>query len=216
MNNTDGRRTLWMMRHGALDAEYDGRLVGSLDLPLSEKGRADARNAAGFIASLGRFDHVAASPKLRVRQTVELALASEILHTVNYDPLLRETDFGHWEGLTIAETAEHDKTAFELWRSGAEDFAFPGGESMSEFSGRIAAIREKLISCEAENMLLITHGGIILGLICAFLGLPRNKMAAMKVERGALCRIDVFSGGLGMLTALNIKPGEFSGNRGEK
>ncbi len=206
--NMDGRRILWLMRHGSLDGSYDGRLVGSRDLPLSEQGRGEALNAAGFIARQGAFDLIMASPKLRVRQTVELALPEELRHKVVYDPLLRETDFGDWEGLTIAETAADDPVAFAAWSSGDEDFCFPGGESIGEFNGRVAAIKNMVTDAEADKILIFSHGGIILGLICAFLGLPRNKMVAFKLDRGGLCRIDVFPGGLGALAAFNLKPGE--------
>lgn len=204
------RKILWLMRHGALSDEYHGRLVGSLDLPLSEQGRHDARAAAGFISRQGPFGLIMASPKLRARQTTELALPAELQESVEYDPLLRETDFGAWEGLSIAEIAERYPEQYGFWSAENLDFAFPGGESMGSFVDRLTVLKEKIVAAEADKILMIAHGGIILGLLCAFLDLPRRKMVAFKLDRGALCRIDIFPGGLGALAVFNLKPGDFN------
>mgnify|MGYP001273068033 CR=1 FL=1 len=204
------RRILWLMRHGALAAEHDGKLVGASDLPLSQRGIDDVQTASTFLIRQGPFGTILASPKLRVRQTVDAVLTPELRHDVVFDPVLSETDFGAWEGLTIAEAARRDPECFAAWASGRDEFTFPGGESMTSFNARIAALKDRLVADAAEKMLLFTHGGVILGLLCAFLGLPRNKMVAFKLERGALCRIDIFPGGLGALVAFNLKPGDFA------
>ncbi|MDD3117717.1 MAG: histidine phosphatase family protein [Victivallales bacterium] len=202
-------KTVWLMRHGSLPSECDGRLIGRTDVPLAARGRTEAAAAAPFLAALPPFDLIWASPALRVRQTVAGALPPEQQSRVEYDPELRETDFGQWENLTLAEIGTCFPGAMAEWSADRPEFAFPGGERMAEFNFRVARVREKLLAAAGTRVLMFAHGGIILGLICALLGLPRGKMVAFKLERGALCRIDVYPGGLGALAKFNFKPGEF-------
>ena len=200
-------KTLWLMRHGSLPDSYKGQLVGSSEAPLSERGQAEARATAGLVAKFGEFSDILCSPQLRAWQTAELALAPEQLAHLEIVPELREVDFGELEGLTCSEVAERHPDAYAAWGSDAPDFAFPGGESMASLAARMTAVKGR-VQAAAGNVLAITHGGPALELLCLFLGLPRSKRLAFKLDRGALCRIDVFPNGLGVLAALNLKPEE--------
>jgi phosphohistidine phosphatase len=67
-------RQLWLLRHA--DAEPHGTRADA-ERRLTRRGRAQARAAGVALARLGaRFDAVLVSPKVRARQTAELAAAS--------------------------------------------------------------------------------------------------------------------------------------------
>ena len=59
---------LLLVRHGRTDANAQGLLLGRLDPPLSDEGRAQA---AALAARIPRDARVIASPLLRTRQTAE-------------------------------------------------------------------------------------------------------------------------------------------------
>ena len=82
------------MRHGETDWSASGRHTSRTDLPLTERGEAQAKALAPLLS--GRpFSLVETSPRLRALRTAELA---------GFDALrnddLVEWDYGDLEGLT--------------------------------------------------------------------------------------------------------------------
>jgi len=74
------------VRHGEAQGNRDGVVMGArLDLPLTEKGREDARETAAVLRGSGfEIDHVVSSPLVRALETAkiiveELGLEREML-----------------------------------------------------------------------------------------------------------------------------------------
>lgn len=98
LESTPGR--LVLVRHGQTEWSRTGRHTGLTDVPLTERGEADAR-ALGHLLAPWRFGLVLCSPLTRARRTAELAgLRAEP------DPDLLEWDYGGYEGLTTPEIRE--------------------------------------------------------------------------------------------------------------
>ncbi|MDQ5953049.1 MAG: isoleucyl-tRNA synthetase, partial [Patescibacteria group bacterium] len=73
--------------------------------PLTEKGKAQAKDAAFKLSKDDSFDFIISSPVLRARQTAEII--SEQLHVpVVFDDLISEYDYGKWNDLTEEEMLE--------------------------------------------------------------------------------------------------------------
>jgi broad specificity phosphatase PhoE len=153
--------TLVFTRHGETDWNVEGRLQGQRDVPVNDKGRAQARRNGEVIAAaipdVASFDFVA-SPLSRARETMEIARAAMGLDPVAYrtDERLRELTFGDWESLTLDEIrarspAEAAARDHDKWR-----FAPPGGESYAGLAKRIAPWLEGL----TRPTLAVAHGGI--------------------------------------------------------
>lgn len=142
-----------LIRHGPTAWNAEKRVQGSIDIPLSEEGRARmARLAppAGF-ESARPFS----SPKLRARQTAELlGLVDPTL-----DGRLVEQNWGDWEGLTRAEMLERDgPDAFTRAGLGLA-FRPPGGESTAEVHARLAGFfRDVAVGGDA---VAVTHMGVL-------------------------------------------------------
>jgi len=198
-------KTLWMMRHGSLPEQFDGQLIGSRDVPLSERGCGEAIAAARFVAKLGDFEHVWCSPQLRALQTAELALSVAQLAKMELLLELREMCFGELEGLMNDEVAARHPDAYAAWTGDNLDFTFPGGESLRDLAGRVVTLKARVLAVKG-NVLMVSHGGPLLDLLCAFLDLPRSRRMSFKIDRGALCRIDISPDGTAVLAALNVKP----------
>ena len=101
------RIILW--RHGETDANRSLRIQGSIDIPLNERGRAQARASAQQLAQFNP-SKIYASSLGRAQQTAgELAALAQV--PVQIDPRLAERAYGCWEGLTAEEIKErwHDE-----------------------------------------------------------------------------------------------------------
>lgn len=81
---------IWLLRHG--DAE-DGGGKPDAERELTEKGRRQSRDAGRALVALGvRFDACISSPKVRARETAELA-CKPLGATVELDERLAGGDF---------------------------------------------------------------------------------------------------------------------------
>jgi alpha-ribazole phosphatase len=190
---------LILVRHGDLGEKFHGRYIGRTDVPLAAEGR---RQAAALSGKLGRLDgaHFLCSPLLRARETAEIALGAGAAFTVDDD--LREIDFGRWEAMSFAQIAVADPAAVDDWAALEDAFAFPGGESIGAFRGRIGALAGRIADDPAGTVVAITHGGVIRLLICHFLGLEYRRYLLFDVRPGSLSEVAI-DGGKGVLTRLN-------------
>ena len=202
MNNA---KRIILIRHGSLDKQYDGCYIGATDLPLSSEGIREAEALCRFLKTQDT-GMVYASPLLRARQTVEIALPDA---KVIYDDLLRETDFGAWEKLTFAQICEQYPEMIEPWSRRDGEFTFPGGEKVGNFYSRISRIKQLLLDSKSESITVVSHGGIILNLISNILDIGQHRAWSLRVDRGAVSTLSLFETGNGVLNSLNFKPVEY-------
>jgi probable phosphoglycerate mutase len=139
---------LWLVRHGETESSRDGRLAGWIDVPLTERGRAQAAALHPLLAA-ERFDGTYASDLSRALETARLAWGEPRL-----DPRLREVSFGRFEGALWEELETEHRTALEGFR----EFALPGGESLRDVRARVLSFLAEL---SPGCWLLFTHGAVI-------------------------------------------------------
>ncbi|MFV0438853.1 MAG: histidine phosphatase family protein [Desulfopila sp.] len=189
-------RYLHLLRHGETAAQ--GRLIGSTDIEVAEDGYGQLQRTAKRLGRLG-ISFLATSPLqrcLQSRDALELAVQSVI-----WDEL-REIDFGAWENLRFAEIARRWPDTVDLWSSGSTEFTFPNGENIGDFAARMRALRQRIDRCASENLLLVTHGGVIRYLICLYLGIGLDNYLLFDVKPGCFSTLALHSEG-GVLVALN-------------
>lgn len=209
--------TLILVRHGEVEGSRAGRLLGTTDVPLSEAGRRQAAAAGEALGALSAAD-IVCSPMLRARETAGIMVAvrdgrdggaglaaSAGLAGLEIDPDLREFDFGAWEGLTYAEVEKADPAGAQAWSGFADDFAFPGGESLAAFSERVGRAARSLAGREGATVVCVAHGGVIRALICRFLGLPLRDYLLFEVPPGSVTTLRIW-GERGVLAGL-CRPG---------
>ena len=198
-----------IIRHGAIDNKYRGRYIGATDVPLSEKGLEESAAIGQYIANID-CDHIFASPMLRVKQTLETALAPGKIKNVEYMENLREINFGDWEGKSFSEINEQYPNEVNNWTETSHKFGFPNGSNLDDFHKGIELFKKTLLETPGETIMVFAHGGGILALICNILAIKKDKMLAFKVDRGSISTFELFENGYGVLSGINIKPGDKS------
>lgn len=189
-------KDIYLLRHGDIGSEK--RYIGKTDICLSPVGERQIRELRKKITTL-KFDLLYASPLLRCRQT---AGRLELDQPIHYDERLREIDFGAWEGKTFAEISATDPHGVAQWSEGDTDFNFPEGEKIGDFRRRITAFGHKLHTISGQNILIISHGGVIRHLICNLLHLPYEKYLIFQIDYGRISHVQLFREG-GILAGLN-------------
>lgn len=170
-----------LIRHGATDANYDGRYIGcKTDLPLAPEGLNELRLLKDDI-DYPEIERLYSSPMLRCRQT------GAVLYP-DFEPVtveeLKEYDFGSFENKTAAELENNPN--FIPWTSGRLS-APPGGEDNSEFIKRICVGFNKIVLDMIESGLtesaVIMHGGAIMMLL-GVSAVPRSKPVEWTADNG--------------------------------
>lgn len=189
-------KTLYLMRHG--DTGAGGRFIGSTELPVTKKGLVRIAAAGKMLQGSG-ISAVLCSPMLRCRQTVEQLGFADI---VNFRDNLREVHFGLWENKTFSEISHQWPEEVESWACWSEEFCFPEGEKTADFLARVKSIKQEIDTMEQENILVVSHGGVIRQLICLYLGLDPVNYLLFDIKAGCYSTLALFSEG-GILVSLN-------------
>lgn len=165
---------LVMIRHGETPWNAAGRIQGSTDIGLGAKGSAEVKSWVvperfqGFTWSV--------SPLARARETAEL-LGVE---APTAEPMIREMDWGEWEGMTLAELRrDHSKVMAETEARGL-DFRAPGGESPRQVQDRLRPWLAALAEA-GKPTIAVSHKGVIRALLALatgwdMMGRPPVKM----------------------------------------
>lgn len=145
---------LILLRHGETQWSRDGRHTGTTDLPLTERGRAQATEAADRLAALDLdIVLVLTSGLERARVTAELAgLAAQV------DDDLREWDYGGYEGRSTADIRAETGTEWDVFRDGVIPGKTPG-ESVEEVAARASRVIARVQPHLARgDVVLVGHG----------------------------------------------------------
>lgn len=187
-----------LVRHGQSEANRASVWQGVGSSPLTDLGRSQAV-AAGERLRRRRFDRVVSSDLERAADTARLAGFEPDERTI-----WREGDLGAWEGMTFAEVWERFRDELERLHRG-EDVALGGtGESPATVAGRARQAVDELLDelDDGEAALVVTHGGLINGLVRRILGVPPGGRRVGIPANTSLCEI-VFEEGTARLVRFN-------------
>ena len=148
---------LILVRHGETVGQSSIRYYGATDVPLSDLGRDQAREARDQIPG-ETFEAVWASSLCRAWESARIIAPG---HSVRIESDFREIDFGRWEGLTREEIEETDPALFADWQSGKPGFKYPEGEERHAFRQRIERGLRRLRATGAASVLVVAHKGVV-------------------------------------------------------
>jgi ribonuclease H / adenosylcobalamin/alpha-ribazole phosphatase len=183
-NPTAAPTTTILLRHGDTELSPEHRFSGLRDVPLSATGTRQAKAAACRLAAGAPIDAVISSPLQRAIATAAIA-TGELGLTPVIDDDLRETDFGEWDGFTLAEIQERWPAAAAVWRHEPEQ-APPGGESFAATAQRVNRACDRLLrTYGGQTVLVVTHITPIKILLCRALGVPLGVL--YRLYLGSAC-----------------------------
>ena len=149
-----------LVRHGETAWSLSGQHTGLTDLPLTERGKHNARLLGRRLAGLA-FAKVFTSPLQRAVRTCELA-GFESVAEVDRD--LLEWNYGDYEGRRTAEI-HVERPDWQLFRDGC-----PGGESPSQVGARADRVVRRMHAIKGD-VLLFSSGHFLRVLAARWLGL---------------------------------------------
>jgi len=149
---------LILVRHGETELTAARRYSGRGDVPMSERGLAQAEATASRVAAMvGPVAAVVTSPLSRCVRMAEAIAGAGGEVPVRVEPDLIECDFGEWEGLTFAEVRERWPDRLDTWL-GSPSVAPPSGESFDTVASRVrAAVGRLLEGYPGQSVVVVSH-----------------------------------------------------------
>jgi broad specificity phosphatase PhoE len=142
---------VYFIRHGESTSNYGDLITGQQDVPLTEKGREQAREAGRDIVSKGiHIDRIISSPLDRAHDTAKL-IAEEIgfpEDRIEINDLVIERSFGSLEGKPKGDAATMSD----------EHILACGGEVDPQIRERSRAFLDSLRG-QQGNVLIVSHTG---------------------------------------------------------
>ncbi|ROH85787.1 alpha-ribazole phosphatase [Pseudomethylobacillus aquaticus] len=175
---------LYLLRHTQPDVA-PGICYGQTDLGLAASFDAELQRIRAGLAEV-HVDHVHSSPLQRC-QRLAAALAAGKVHQ---DPRLMELDFGEWE-LQLWETIP--RGLVEVWTEDYVQHAPPGGESFFDLQQRAISFFDE-VSANNEDLLVVTHAGVIRALLAHALNMQLLDAFRLRVDYGSLSQLELQDG----------------------
>ena len=150
--------TITLVRHGQTASSARKAYSGRSDIPLTDTGREQARQAAQRLTTAG-VDAVICSPLIRARDTAQ-AIADATGAPLIVDERLTEVDYGAFEGLDRDGAREQIGAPFEAWRADPFGAPVPGMEPLDDALHRARAATADAIAAHAHPV-IVGHQGIL-------------------------------------------------------
>jgi probable phosphoglycerate mutase len=151
-----------------------GRHTGRTDVPLTARGEENAAALRSRLAGVA-FDVVYSSPLVRARRTADLAGFPDPKLT----PLLREVDYGEYEGLTSKEIHK-SRPGWDVYKDGC-----PGGETPAQIYARAQEF-VSLVAGSAGRVIAFAHGHILRAIAVAWINVDVTVATGLQLDVATL------------------------------
>ena len=166
---------LYFIRHGESVSNLITQFAGSLDMPLTEKGREQAILTADFLRDVP-FSAVYASDLSRAFDT-GLAVAQVQNIPLHKTSQLREIFAGDWEGKRYSELERTYADSYGVWRRQIGLAQCPNGETVAQLQDRIRAYLDEIVrNHRNETICIATHATPIRVMECMWTHTPLEQM----------------------------------------
>jgi len=144
---------MFLVRHGETELTASRRYSGRGDVPLSDRGTAQARAVALRLSGTD-VAGIVTSPLSRCTRTADVIAQAVREPPVLVDDDLVECDFGEWEGLTFAEVRAKWPEQLDRWLADP-DQAPPGGESFRAVDARVRTAVGRIRDTHPEGVVVV-------------------------------------------------------------
>ena len=140
---------LILIRTGETEYECQGRVQGTLDIPLSEDGRLQVEKVASELRNTP-IDACYAGPCRATQQSAEI-LADELKLKPKTIDNLRNLDHGLWQGMLIDDVKVKQPKVYRQWLEHPETVCPPEGESLQVVRERLQKALTKIAKKQKQG-----------------------------------------------------------------
>lgn len=156
---------IYTVRHGETESNKKGLYYGSTDVKLNKKGIYQAEKLKHVLKNI-KFDVMYSSEKSRAVETAGI-IKEGSLKDFSVDARINEMNFGDFENKDYNDIKKLYPKLWKKWCRDWKNTVLPGGESYIHFYSRVKSFMEDLLrNDKAENVLVVTHSGVIRCIYC--------------------------------------------------
>jgi broad specificity phosphatase PhoE len=156
-----------LIRPGSTDYDRQGRIQGTLEIPLSDEGRQEVARTCDELRER-KFAALYSSPGQSAVETAE-TLAAALGVKVKRVEQLRNIDLGLWQGMMLEEVRLKHPRICRQWLENPLSVHPPEGESVAEAAQRVDAAVGRLLRKHKSGTIGIIVPEPLAGLAQAFL-----------------------------------------------
>jgi probable phosphoglycerate mutase len=132
-----------LIRPGTTEYDQQGRVQGTLDIPLCEDGRQEVEKMVDELRGKP-IDAIYASPCQAAVQTAEAVATAFDVKTKTIDKL-QNVDQGLWQGMLVADVKTKQPKVYRQWLEQPETVCPPQGETLGAAEQRVQVALAKLL-----------------------------------------------------------------------
>ncbi|MFG0288913.1 MAG: histidine phosphatase family protein [Rhodopirellula sp. JB044] len=161
------RSRVILIRPGATAFDEQGRMKGSLDMPLCERGREQVENLAEELAGI-RLNAIYHAPCESAGETAAVLVEGRDLRPKMIEGF-RNIDHGLWHGKLIDEIRRNQPRLYRSAAENPETICPPGGESMDEASSRVMKAINRILRKSRNQVIAFVIPDPMASLVAAHL-----------------------------------------------
>jgi broad specificity phosphatase PhoE len=142
-----------LIRPGSTDYDQQGRIQGTLDIPLCDQGIDQVRQLVESIRALG-VTTIYRGPCQSAEQTAEV-LGTALDAKIKEIDGLRNIDLGLWQGMLVDDVKRKQPKVFRQWREQPETICPPEGEMLGDAQARVSAALQKILKKHKEGAIAL-------------------------------------------------------------
>lgn len=142
-----------LIQPGSTDFDEQGRIKGTLDVPLSENGTHQVVRTVGELTDLG-IEIVYASPSESAEQTAATLAESLNIKVKTVDKLCN-LNHGLWHGKLIEEVKQTQPKVYRQWQENPDSICPPDGELLDEARQRVDSVLAKITKKHKDGVVAI-------------------------------------------------------------
>ena len=132
------------------------------------------------------------SPQLRAAQTAQEAAIALDIPCIAADGL-REMDMGDWEGRSWESITQENTKEYQDWDANRRYVHTPHGECYNEVLRRALDTLGMILERETEDVLIVTHSGVLMALRCYIAGQTFEEMGIIRYKTKNAEVVEIFA-----------------------
>jgi broad specificity phosphatase PhoE len=138
-----------LIRPGSTDYDQQGRIQGTLSVPLNDEGNAEVARAVEELREL-KLDAIYAPGSEPALQTAEAIADDQGLKVRKLDRI-QNLNHGLWQGMRIDEVRRKQPKVYRQWQDKPEVICPPEGEMLADAEDRVRMALTKLVKRHKEG-----------------------------------------------------------------
>ena len=143
-----------LVRPGATDFDDQGRIKGSLDMPMSQRGREQVTSLTEQLAEF-QVKTIYCAPCESARETAQRLVGGRDDVRIKVVDAFRNIDHGLWHGKLIDELRRNNPKVYRQGQESPTDICPPDGESIRDAKARVIKALRKVVRKSGDGMVAI-------------------------------------------------------------